>query len=374
MTIDDVLRPMRFPRGTEARNGLWLAPLTNLQSEPDGTLSSAEERWLLRRAEGGFGVVETCAAYVAQDGKAWPGELGIDRDACVPRLAELAAGLRSRGALGLVQLFHGGARAARAVSGLEPWSATAVTTAGAGMEPARAGSEEDLARVIDDFRAAALRAHAAGFDGIEVHGAHGYLLCQFLSAVAPARDDRWGGSLEGRARLLREVVRAIRQAVPPPFLVGVRLSPENYGAITGLDLDETAIVARDLVEDGIDFLHLSLWDHRLPSRKYPDENPYRRVRAAVPADVPMVAAGQFWTPDEVASWVGSVGGPVGSAPVALGRAAILNPEWPRLAATPGWLPRRPPMTAAELGAADVSPTFVQYLRRWKGFVADAPVL
>ncbi len=227
-TIADVLAPMRFPNGVTAKNALWLAPLTNLQSDPDGTLSAAEERWLLRRAEGGFGVVETCAAFVSQDGKAWPGQLGIDRDAFLPRLRELADGLSARGALGIVQLFHGGARSPEAVSGSEPWSATAIAEAASGLERARAASEDDILRTIDAFRDAAVRAHQAGFSGVEVHGAHGYVLCQFLSATLNTRDDSWGGApLENRARFLREVVRAIRKAVPDTFLVGVRLSPEK---------------------------------------------------------------------------------------------------------------------------------------------------
>lgn len=371
-TIDDVLAPMRFPNGVTAKNALWLAPLTNLQSEPDGTLSGAEERWLLRRAAGGFGVIETCAAYVAQDGKAWPGQLGIDRDDRVPRLQELAAGLRAHGALSVVQLFHGGARAPAAVSGSEPWSATAIDEPAAGNERSRAATVEDIARTIDAFRDAALRAHRAGFDGVEVHGAHGYVLCQFLSATLNTRDDRWGGPpLEHRARFLREVVRAIRGAVPATFLVGVRLSPENYAAVTGLDLDESATVAGWLAEDGVDFLHASLWDHTQPARKYPDENPYDRLRRAVPAALPIVAAGRFWTPPEVAAWFGRARTPSAAAPIALGRAAIVNPDWPLLAAQPGWEPRRPPLSVAELGELAVSPVFANYLRRWKGFVRDA---
>jgi len=373
VTIADVLSPMSFPGGARARNAVWLAPLTNLQSEPDGALSEVEARWLLRRAEGGFGVVMTCAAFVAQDGKAWPGQLGVDRDDHMERLARLASGLRERGALGVVQLFHGGARAPMAVSGSEPFAPSAIVEARSGLEPSRAATEDDLTRTINAFVAAAERARGAGFDGVEVHGAHAYLLSQFLSTTLNRREDAWGGALEGRARILREVVGRVRAACPPPFLVGVRLSPEDYGSVTGLDLDESATVARWLAEDGVDWVHASLWDHHVRSRKYLDESPYRRIRAAVPAHVPVVAAGNFWTPEEVAGWCAMAAteraaAPV--APVALGRAAIVNPDWPRLAATPGWAPRRPPLTPDELAAVAVGPTFVQYLKRWKGFVAD----
>ena len=143
----------------------------------------------------------------------------------------------------------------------------------------------------------------------------------------------------------------------------------NYASVTGLDLDESAEVAAWLAEDGVDFGHLSLWDHRQPARKYPDESPFDRVRRAVPAAIPIVAAGQFWTPDEVTRWSSST--PGAASPVALGRSAILNPDWPLHAAEPGWEPRRPPLSVAELGELAVSPAFANYLRRWKGFVRDA---
>src|SRR5690606_35508424 len=110
------------------------------------------------------------------------------------------------------------------------------------------------------FRDAAVRARRAGFDGVELHGAHGYLLSQFLSATMNRREDAWGGSFENRARLMREVVRAVRAAVPASFLVGVRLSPEDYFTARGLDLDENVTLAGLLADDGMDFLHLSLWD------------------------------------------------------------------------------------------------------------------
>ncbi|MBL8786658.1 MAG: NADH:flavin oxidoreductase [Deltaproteobacteria bacterium] len=364
------LRPLAFPRGQVARNSLWLAPLTNLQSEADGTLSDVEERWLLRRAEGGFGVIETCAAYVQQSGKTWPGQLGVDRDECLPRLRSLASGLRQRGALSIVQLFHGGARASRALAG----DLVSATAHAVGDDHARAATDEDLIGTIDSFRAAALRVAAAGFDGVEIHGAHGYLPAQFLSRTNQ-RDDRWGGSLENRARLLRTLVQEVRRALPD-HLVGVRLSPEDYGTVAGIDLDETATVAGWLAADGVDFVHASLWDHRQPSKKYPDEAPFQRIRAAVPLAIPVVAAGAFWTPAEASRWMHwaealpAADGSGGAVAVALGSAAIVNPDWPAHAAQPGWEPTRLPVSAEHLAAVAVGAPFIDYLRRRRGFVAD----
>jgi 2,4-dienoyl-CoA reductase-like NADH-dependent reductase (Old Yellow Enzyme family) len=99
--------------------------MTNKQSHDDGSLGDDELRWLCSRADGGFGVVMTCAAHVAKDGQGWPGELGVFNDALLPGLATLASALRERGAVSVAQIFHGGLRADPAVSGTMPWSASA---------------------------------------------------------------------------------------------------------------------------------------------------------------------------------------------------------------------------------------------------------
>jgi 2,4-dienoyl-CoA reductase-like NADH-dependent reductase (Old Yellow Enzyme family) len=359
-----LFEPIEFRGGVRARNRVSLAPLTNLQSHEDGSLSDAELRWLLRRAEGGFGMVTTCAAHVGLDGQGWAGELGIFADEQVPRLRELASGLRERGALGIVQIFHGGVRAPSKVTGQQPWSASMFSEPGASFEPPRPATDEDIERAIGQFQHAARRAAEAGFDGVEIHGAHGYLLSQFLSATMNQRQDRWGGSLENRARLMREVTRAVRGAVPASFLVGVRLSPEDYGYAKGLDLDENLELARWLCDDGIDFLHLSLWDAAAPTKKRPEQHPIPLFREVVSAEVRILAAGSIWTRAEAEAVVGR-----GADVVALGRAGITNPEWPQQAADPSWEPRRPPLTVEELLARDLSPPFVEYMRRWRGFVA-----
>ena len=354
--------PFTFRNGVAAPNRVWLAPMTNLQSHADGTLSDDELRWLVSRADGGYGVIETCAAYVADDGKAWDGELGIANDTHMPGLRRLAAEITSRGAIGLVQIFHGGVRASRELTGTDPWSASAVEDGG--VLP-REAAEEDITGVVARFRDAAVRAHEAGFQGVELHGAHGYLLGQFLSQVNNRREDRWGGPLENRARLMREAVRAVRGAVPASFVVGIRISPENFGQSKGLDLDENIELSRWLAEDGIDFLHLSLWASSRNTTKRPDQHPIPLFREAVPASVPIVVAGHIWTRDEAEALLDK-----GADAVALGRSAIANPSWPRDIADPAWQPRRPPFTTAELIERGLSEKFARYMAKWKGFVVD----
>ncbi len=121
----------------------------------------------------------------------------------------------------------------------------------------RALTTAEVEKLRDDFIAAAKRAETAGFDGVEVHGAHGYILAQFLSPELNRRDDAYGGSLENRARLIFEIVTGIRAACRPDFQLGIRLSPERFG----LKLAEIRDVAAELLADAkIDFLDMSLWD------------------------------------------------------------------------------------------------------------------
>lgn len=354
--------PLVFRNGARARNRAWLAPMTNQQSHADGSLSEEELRWLRMRAAGGFGVVETCASHVALDGQGWPGELGVYDDELLPGLQRLASTLSSLGALGLVQIFHGGVRAPASLTGSPSWSATDGEVPNA--ERPRAATEQDVLRVIAQFGEAAGRAHTAGFAGAELHGAHGYLLGQFLSNLN-TRADRWGGSLENRARLVREATRAARKAAPDRFLVGVRLSPEDFGNARGIDLDETLQVARWLAEDGVDFIHVSLWDARRNTKKRPEEHAVPLFRAALPPEVALVAAGGVWTRDDAEALLR-----LGASAVAVGRAAVANPDWANRVADPAWEPRRPPLTIAELEERGLSAPFAGYMRNWKGFVAD----
>lgn len=359
-----LFEPLTLPSGAVLKNRVALAPLTNQQSHEDGTLSADEERWLLRRARGGFGLVETCAAHVSREGQAFDRQLGIFDDALSPRLGELAAGIRGAGALGIVQLHHGGVRAPSRLTGEQPWSASAFTEEREGFEVPRAASEELIEATIERFAAAAERAARAGFGGVELHAAHGYVLSQFLSRTMNQRVDRWGGSLENRARFLLESLRASRQRTPRGFTIGVRLSPENFGLAHGLDLDETIEVARMLSSEGLDFLHLSLWDVSKNTQKYPEKHALPLFRAALPG-VPILAAGKVWTLAEAEAVL-----ELGADVVALGRAAILNPEWPELAKDPAWQPTRPPLTPAEYAELDLGPHFVSYLHKFRDMVAS----
>lgn len=263
MSVTDLVQPLDLTRGPSWRNRLMLAPLTNTQSNLDGTLTEAEIRWLVARARGGFGMVMTAAAYVHRAGNAWAGQLGISGEEHLPGLERLATELRAEGAVSSVQLHHGGKRADATVSG-EPL-VSAYDEPGKGARALAAGEVE---QVVADFAAAAHRAERAGFDGAEIHGAHGYLLTQFLEP-RNTRGDGWGGDYAGRTRIIHEVIAAVRASTGPDFQLGLRLSPERHG----LRLDEMVRLAGDVMAGGgLDYLDMSLWDVRkLPHDAPPDD-------------------------------------------------------------------------------------------------------
>jgi 2,4-dienoyl-CoA reductase-like NADH-dependent reductase (Old Yellow Enzyme family) len=356
---------LTFRCGAVAPNRIALAPMTNMQSLPDGLLGEDELHWLARRADGGFGLIETCAAYVGLDGKAWAGELGVDRDDDLPGLTRLAERCRRNGGLALVQIFHGGVRADPKLTGEQTWSASTWHEDAPDFAVPRVATIADIERAIEQFAAAAERSQRAGFDGVELHGAHGYLLSQFLSRTLNPRTDGWGNDLVGRARLIRETTRAVRRRCGPRFVVGVRLSLEDFGNAKGMDLDDNLQVAAWLADDGADFIHASLWDVTRMTRKRPEEHAVTLLRAAVPREVAVIACGSIWTRAEAEGVMAR-----GADMIALGRSAIVNPDWPRDSAQPNFEPKRAPVTKAELYERAVSPLFAGYLTRWKNFVSD----
>ena len=195
--MTDLFAPLPLAHGPAMKNRFMLAPLTNLQSHPDGRLSDDEFHWLTYRATGGFGLVMTCAAHVQRIGQGFPGQLGVFSDDHLPGLSRLAATIRAEGALSAVQLHHAGIRSPADLIGETPVGPSADAETGA-----RALTEGEVEALIEDFIAAAVRAERAGFDGVELHGAHGYILCAFISPETNRRTDRFGGSLENRARIV----------------------------------------------------------------------------------------------------------------------------------------------------------------------------
>ena len=215
--------PLTLARGPAMKNRFALAPLTNLQSHPDGRLSDDEFNWLTYRAKGGFALTMTCAAHVQRIGQGFPGQLGIFGDEHLEGLTRLAAEIKKNQSIAVAQLHHAGMRSPKDLIGGAPVAPSDDEATGA-----RGLSTAEVEQVIEDFVAAAVRAERAGFDGVEIHGAHSYILCQFLSEGLNRRDDRYGGSPENRARPIKEIIEGVRARCRPDFSLGLRLSPERF--------------------------------------------------------------------------------------------------------------------------------------------------
>ena len=354
-----LLDPLDFVRGPGMKNRFMLAPLTNCQSHEDGTLSDEEFHWLTMRAEGGFGLTMTCATHVQARGQGFPGQLGIFDDKHIEGHTRLASAIRRFGSLAVCQLHHAGLRAPADLIGETPVAPSDHEKSGA-----RAMSAEEIGELVDDFVAAAVRCERAGYDGVELHGAHSYVICQFLSDEYNRRSDEYGGSLENRSRLLREIVAGVRARCRDDFMLGVRLSGERFGT----KLQDMAQVAAELMASGrIDFLDMSLWDV-FKEPEEPEMQGKRLVDYYTGLErhgVRLGIAGKIRTPEEAERALD-----MGVDWIMQGRAAILNHDFPlRYAADPRFQPTQLPVTPEYLAAEGVSPNFVEYLRRWEGFVA-----
>jgi 2,4-dienoyl-CoA reductase-like NADH-dependent reductase (Old Yellow Enzyme family) len=357
---DTAFDSVDFAHGPAMPNRLMLAPLTNQQSHADGTLSDDEHRWLTMRALGGFGLTMTCAASVQAVGVGFAGQLGVHDDAHVTGLTRLACDIKMAGSVAIVQLHHAGNRSPRELIGTEPVCPSDDAETGA-----RAMTNDEVHGMIGAFVAAARRSREAGFDGVELHGAHGYLLCQFLSTELNRRTDEFGGSLENRARPLLDIIEGIRRECGNDFHVGVRLSPERFG----MKIDEIREVYSWLVASGhVDMIDMSLWDcaKNAIDEGWADRRLIDIFASIDRGNVRLAVAGKLYSAAAVRAAL------VAGADIAvIGRAAITNHDFPRLMRdNADFAMRELPVSGQTLRDEGLSDTFVGYMRNWKGFVAD----
>jgi 2,4-dienoyl-CoA reductase-like NADH-dependent reductase (Old Yellow Enzyme family) len=357
---DLMQQPLTFPHGPAMRNRFMLAPLTNLQDNTDGTSTPEGRRFLQMRAAGGFGITMTCAAHVQQVGQGFARQLGAFGDEHIEGLTQLAHGLNSAGTVSYLQLHHAGNRAPAELVGAQPVCPSDDPSTGA-----RALTTAEVEQLVNDFVAAARRAQRAGFHGVELHGAHGYLLCQFLSADINTRTDQFGGSLENRSRVLFDIIDGIRKECGDDLAVGVRLSPERFG----IDLHEMCAVFERLADDGkVDLIDMSLWDvDRVPEDASTGGRTLTEAFATLHrGDTRLAVAGKIHTPADVRRVLDA-----GVDIAVLGRVAILHHDYPLRASEASFTPRAAPVTRAVLADEGVSPHFVEYLSSSFRMVSDA---
>ena len=333
--------------------------MTNCQSHEDGTLSADEFNWLVKRAEGGFGLTMTCASHVQEIGKGFPGQLGIFSDELMEGHKRLTAAIKGHGSLAVIQLHHAGLRSPKELIGETPVSPSASEKHGS-----RAFTLQEVHQLRDDFIASAVRSQKCGYDGIEVHGAHGYIICQFLSSQDNQRTDEYGGSLENRSRLLFEIVDGIREKCGKEFLLGVRLSPERFG----MDIQEIKDVCNRLIAEGkTDFLDVSLWDcfKEAKDARYKDQSLLEHFTSLDYKNVKLTVAGKIRTGQDVKKILDA-----GVDFVSIGRSAILHHDFPKLVSkNSDFTPIPLPVTREHLANEYLGEKFINYMAGWPDFVA-----
>jgi len=223
-------------------------------AEKDGGVTPALSDRMVALARGGVGLIITGYAFIHKSGQSGPWQLGADRDELLPGLTSLAAAVHENNGRIVLQLAHGGFFAMKQLTGEAPLAPSLLPEMA--KSPRREMTIPDIQELVAAFAAAAGRAKAAGFDGVQIHAAHGYLLSQFLSPAFNRRSDEYGGSIENRSRFLIESLRAIRLSVGADYPVLVKMNVRDF-IEGGLTLDDSLAAASLLAEAGIDAIELS---------------------------------------------------------------------------------------------------------------------
>ncbi|HBA6986914.1 TPA: NADH-dependent flavin oxidoreductase [Escherichia coli] len=327
--------PFMLTEKIKLRNRIVMAPMTTWSANPDGTISEQELEFYKRRSQN-VGLVITGCTYVTPSGIGFTHEFAAYDDRFINSLEKLAAAAKSGGAPAILQIFHAGNKAIpELVPNNDVISASASNVkSGDFMKrvvQSREMTENEIQETIRAFGDVTKRAIKAGFDGIELHGVHGFLLQNFFSPLFNQRNDRWGGDLEGRMRfplaVLQEVKNVVYEYATKPFAIGYRISPEE-SVTGGLRLEDTYKLLDRLISSGISYIHTSLVSI---NDSYPVESPngprtIELILNHIAGRVPVIAAGKIRTPSQAQEAI-SAGLPL----VAIGKGLVINPEWVTLA-------------------------------------------
>ncbi|MBF1301043.1 MAG: NADH-dependent flavin oxidoreductase [Neisseria sp.] len=308
--------------GVTIKNRLVVAPMTHFGSQADGLISDQERTFLNNRA-GDMGLFITAATLVQKDGKAFHGQPEATGEHCLDSLKETAQILQQQGAKAILQIHHGGSKAMDdLLDGLDKISASASEA-----EHAREATEKEVEALIASYAQAADLALRAGFDGVEIHGANGYLIQQFYSAQSNRRNDQWGGSLENRMRFPLAVIDAVvavrEKHQRNDFIIGYRFSPEEPGD-DGLTMTETGALIDALVQKPLQYLHVSLWEFDKKIRRGGDTAQTRMqfIHERINGKLPLIGVGNLFTADQILAayetgWAEFI---------ALGKTVMINPH------------------------------------------------
>jgi 2,4-dienoyl-CoA reductase-like NADH-dependent reductase (Old Yellow Enzyme family) len=316
-----------FRSGITMKNRIVMAPMTTYSSNDDLTISDEEINYYKHRVNG-VGLVITGCTHVTPNGQGFTNEFAGYNDEFTPSLRKLADAAKSGGAPAILQIFHAGNKA---IPGLDAVSVSALKAENVNpfeiSVETRELAHEEILSIIRAFGDTTRRAIEAGFDGVEIHGAHGFLIQNFWSPSTNQRTDQWGGSLENRLRfplaIIEEVKNVIEKHATKPFILGYRFSPEESSKVDGLRLKDTYELIDNLVEQDLDYIHASLFDMSIKPVDSQDEKTWLElILERANGKVPVMAAGSIITPDDALKTM-ELGLPL----VAIGHTLIMNPDW-----------------------------------------------
>jgi len=318
---EPLFQPMKIG-SLELKNRLVMPAMNSHYADAGHYFTGQALNYYGERALGGFGLLITEFLCVSEEGLAYPMQAGIYDDRFIPTLSRLAERIHQNGGRIFAQLHHAGR--------MQGKGSTSLMAVGAGSIPDKANpiqvhelGEEEVAEVEQRFVEAAVRAQKAGFDGVEIHGAHGYLLAQFLSRGVNKRADKYGGSVTARARIVCEIIQGIRKACGADFPIGVRISGDE-GYESGNRIQDAVVQSMLFEAAGADVIHVS---HGIPIHSYHTPSGFnisnvRQVREAV--SIPVIGVGRMNDPGLI---LGAL--KVGAMDfVALGRESVCDPHLP----------------------------------------------
>lgn len=335
VTTSRLFQPFAFRNGLTLRNRAVMAPMTTWSSNPDGTVSDQELAYFRARSKGA-GMVVTGCTHVTPDGVGFTNQFAGYDDRFIPSLRCLAEAAKSGGAPAILQVFHAGNKAVPSLAqGGRIVSASAMKAFPGpfndGEVTSHALTQDEIGEIIRCFGETTRRAIEAGFDGVELHGAHSFLIQNFFSPFFNRRTDEWGGSLEKRMRFPLAVVRSAQQVIgehtTKPFLLGYRISPEESFE-GGLRIADALVLIDRLIETGVDYIHASLSDiQNVKPGDSTDERSTAEVLVEHVGDrIPLIAAGSVNTPSDAETSLET-----GLSLVAIARGLVMNPDWIELA-------------------------------------------
>jgi len=325
--FDHLFKPLKL-RTFELANRIVMPPMAIYIPGSEGYVKERLIDYYEARARGGVGFIIVNATYVHPNGASHPNQTAITDDKYIPGLRKLAETIHKYDVKTSIQLYHSGRQRYALIAGGETLSPSGISDP-VRKDPARAPTIEEIQSIVEDFGQAARRAKEAGFDGIEIHCAHGYLLSGFLSPYQNKRTDEYGGNVEGRTRIVREILASCRKYVGEDMLIGVRINGHDY-VNGGNTLDDAKEIARTLEASGAEIIHVSAG--MAPSAQYSflpagidkGYNVYLAEGIKSVVGVPVIACGAIEDPVFAESILRS-----GKADlVAIGRPLFADPELP----------------------------------------------